>query len=273
MLRAGRASGQEMLLSSRWCRNPVVCAAIALCLLAVIIPRAGRGDGLRISEDFAALEYATEQGSHATLLIEETTVRVARGRAALSLEIPVVGVYGGQVALADEQYAVVGFSSRQPRWGLGDMAVGLDYNIIQNRERMFIVTLSSQLRFPTSPTVLGLGNGEYLLAFGLSAVYGITHQLLAFADVREGWVGILTPIGQHLQTAELGGIYWLTDRFGISSSLVGADYAGRVPASLQLNAGLSFEMLPGVMTSLGGIGGLVGSAPQVGGAVGFSFEI
>jgi hypothetical protein len=236
--------------------------------------RSAFADGLRITEDFSALEYATSEGGHATLLIEETTVRVARGRAALSLEIPVVGIYGGQVALADEQYAVVGTgSSKQPRWGLGDMAAGLDYNIIQNRERMFIVTLSSQLRFPTSPTVLGLGNGEYLLVFGLSAVYGITHQLLAFADVREGWVGILTPIGQHLQTAELGGIYWLTDRLGISSSLVGADYAGRVPASLQLNAGLSFEMLPGVMTSLGGIGGLVGSAPQVGGTVGFSFEI
>lgn len=253
--------------ASVWSR-PGFLAAVVVALAA---PRV-RAEGLRVTESVEGLEFDTANNQRIGLLIEDTTLRVSRGQAGLSLEVPFIGLSGGDVALADESYAVTGGDNRS-RFGLGDMAVGLDYNIIQNRERMFILTLTGSLRFPTSPAVLNLGNGEYLFAAGLSAVYGITRKLLAYADIREGWVGILTPAAQRLEMAQLGGIYWFTDRLGLSSSLMGADYAGRVPPSLQLNAGLSVELFWGIMTNVGAIAGLFGSAPQAGGQLGFSFEI
>jgi len=250
---------------------PLLVAAV-VGLWAAGRPAPARADGLKLGISMEGMRYATPDGQDVDLFYMALTARVSRGRAALTFSVPFVGISGGSVAVEDETFAVTS-GNKQPRFGLGDMAAGLDYNIIQNRERMFIVTLSTSLRIPTASTALSIGSGEYLLGAGISAVYGITRQLLAFADVREGWVGILTPAAQRIQSAELGAIYWLTDKFGVSMSVVGADYAGLVPPSLELNVGISFELLPGFMVNTGGIGGLVGSAPQEGITFGFGFEI
>jgi hypothetical protein len=232
-----------------------------------------RADGLRISESVSGMEYALpDDGQKVDLLVMSTTVRVSRGRAGLSFTVPEVWLSGGSIALADETYAIAQ-GPKGSRFGLGDMSGELDYNLIQNREHMFILTASTTLQFPTASTALDIGTGEYLWGVGLSAAYGITRKLIAFADVREGWVAVLTPLASRLESADLGAIYWLTDKFGVSTSLLGADYAGRAPPSLELNAGVSMELFPGFMVNLGGIGGLAGSAPQFGITLGFGFEI
>ena len=48
---------------------------------------------------------------------------------------------------------------------------------------------------------------------------------------------------------------------------------GPDPASLEFNAGLMIEALPGMMLNLGGGVGVAGSAPQMGGNIGFGFDL
>jgi hypothetical protein len=251
--------------------HPSLLAALLLAGITMS-GRLAQADGLHVSESVSGMEYATPEGQKVDLLVLATTARVSRGRAGLSFTVPEVWISGGSIALADETYAITN-GPRSSRFGLGDMQGQLDYNIIQNREHMFILTASTTLQFPTASTALAIGTGEYVWGVGLSAAYGITRKLIAFADAREGWVAVLTPLAERIQSADLGAVYWLTDKFGVNASLLGADYAGRVPPSLELNAGVSAELFPGFMANLGGIGGLAGSAPQFGLAAGFGFEI
>jgi hypothetical protein len=219
------------------------------------------------------MEYATPDSRETVdLLVLATTVRVSRGRAGLSFTVPEIGITGGSIAIADQTFAITN-GPKGARFGLGDMSTELDYNLIQNREHMFILTLSTTLQFPTASTALAIGTGVYLWGVGLSAAYGITRQLIAFADVREAWVAVLTPIAFRIQSADLGAIYWLTEKFGVTAGLLGADYAGAVPPSLEFNAGVNMELLPGFMLNLGGIGGLIGSAPRFGLSLGFGIEL
>lgn len=245
----------------------------AVAVMCLLWPVGARAEGLRISEGVSVMQYGTPDGKdHVNLLILSTSARVSRGRAGLSFSIPMIGISGGSVAVADETFAVRS-GPKSSRFGMGDMQVGLDYNLIQNREKMFILTLGGTLQFPTADTSLAIGNGAHMMGLGLSAAYGVTRQLIAFADVREGWVGILLPITQRIQTADIGAVYWLTEKFGVTAALQGNDYAGRAPASVELNFGINVELIPGFMVNLGGIGGLAGGAPQFGLSFGFGFEV
>jgi hypothetical protein len=247
--------------------------AVAVVVICALIPGLAFADGLRLGESVSVLQYGIpDKNEHVSLLVLATTARVSRGRAGLSLSVPMVGISGGAVAVQDEAIAVRS-GPKSSRFGLADMQVGLDYNLIQNREKMFILTLGGTIQFPTADSSLAIGNGEHLLGLGLSAAYGLTRKLITFADVREGWVGILLPITQRIQTADLGAVYWLTDKFGVTAAIQGNDYAGRAPASVELNIGINVELLPGMMVNLGGIGGLAGSAPQFGLSFGFGFEV
>lgn len=248
----------------------VFSSALVVCLAAP-----ARADGLRISTGLQALRYATPEGDDVNVYLSSVSARVARGRAGLSFSVPVVGISGGKVALADEHVAVAA-GEKALRWGLGDMAVGLDYNLIQNRQtqHIYIVTLGGTMRFPTAPTSLGIGTGEHLFGLGLSGLYGVTRQLIAFTELRQSWVGVLTPTSTRARWGELGAVYWMTDKLGFTASLLAADYGKRAGASLELNAGVLFELLPGFMMNAGGLGGLAGSgAPRAGGSLGLGFEL
>jgi hypothetical protein len=164
------------------------------------------------------------------------------------------------------------------------MSIGLDYNVIQNRQKMIILTLGGNMRFPTADSGKGLGGGENIGAFGLSGVYGITRQLIAFAELRQTWVGILTPVATRTRLGEFGAVYWLTEKLGLNASLTAIDYGsgearpgnlGSVGgAALELNAGVSFELLPGMMVNAGGLKGLAGANSATGGGnLGFGFEL
>lgn len=238
--------------------------------LLVLLPLTSQAEGLRVGTSLAALRYADEQGRPVNVYFASLGTRVSRGRAGLAFNVPVMGITGGRVALSDENLVVTS-GEAGTRFGLSDMSVGLDYNLVQNRERMFIVTLGGNLRFPTAAP--GLGMGEHLFGLSLSAVYGLTRQLLAYAEARHSWVGVLTPVSARTKSGELGAIWWFTDKLGVSASMTAADYGGRAPASLEFNLGLTLALLPGMSMNLGGIGGLFGGAPQAGGTFGFGFEL
>jgi hypothetical protein len=244
------------------------------CALA-LWPALGVAEGLRIGTGFMGLNYATPEGQSVGFYMATTSARVARGRAGLTLAVPVVGITGGRVALSDERVAVTG-GAAGTRWGLGDMGVGLDYNLIQNRQtkHIYVVTLGGNVRFPTSSTAMQLGTGEHLLGLGLSGVYGFTRQLVGFAELRQSWVGVLTPVAARARWGEVGAVYWLNDKLGVTGSLVAADYGRRAGTSLELNGGVLYELFPGMMMNAGGLGGLLGSgAPRGGGSFGFGFEL
>lgn len=241
-------------------------------LFACLLPLRANADGLRVGTSLAVLNYSVPNSdSTVNLFYSAVSARVARGRAGMTFSVPMMGISGGSVALSDEKIAVTG-GDRRGRFGLGDMSVGLDYNLYQNRAKMIIVTLGGSLRMPSASTALSLGTGEYLLGLGLSGVYGITRKLMAFGDLRQAWVGIMSPVAGRAKTGEVGLMYWYTEKMGISTSLLAADYAGRAATSLELNVGLTYELFPGFMTNVGGIGGLFGGAPR-GISFGFGFEI
>lgn len=196
--------------------------------------------------------------------------RVSRGRAGLSFNVPLMGITGGRVDLSDENIVVSG-GEEGTRFGLSDMSVGLDYNLVQNREQMFVLTLGGNMRFPTAAPSLGVG--EHLFGLSLSAVKGITRQLLTFAEARHSWVGVLTPVHARAMSAELGAIWWFTESLGVTASAVAADYGDRAPASVEMNLGLSIAATPDISMKVGGVGGLFGGAPQAGASFGFGFEL
>ena len=252
-------------------RPSIRLLACALCVWPVV----SLADGLRISTSLQALRYATPEGAPVDFFMSMTSARVARGRAGLTFAVPVVGISGGRVALSDEHVAVTG-GAEGTRWGLGDMGVGLDYNLIQNRRtaHIYVVTLGGNMRFPTSSTAMQLGTGEHLMGLGLSGLYGVTRQLVLFGELRQSWVGVLTPVSTRARWAEIGAVYWFTEKMGVTGSLVAADYGRRAGASLELNGGLLLELFPGMMMNLGGLGGLLGTgAPRGGGSLGFGFEL
>jgi hypothetical protein len=237
-------------------RRQAVSAWIA-CALA-LWPALGVADGLRIGTGFTGLQYATPEGQSVGFFMATTSARVARGRAGLTFAVPVVGISGGRVALSDEHVAVTG-GAAGTRWGLGDMGIGLDYNVIQNRQtkHIYVVTLGGNVRFPTSSTAMQLGTGEHLLGLGLSGVYGFTRQLMGFAELRQSWVGVLTPVAARARWVEVGAVYWFNDKFGVTGSLVAADYGRRAGTTRELNAGILYELIPGMMMNAGGVGGLL----------------
>ncbi len=244
-------------------------------VIALLAPAMASADGLRMNVGLQASRYATAEGTPVDLFLSTTSARVSRGRAGLTFAVPVVGISGGRVALSDERVAVSS-GAAGTRWGLGDMGMGLDYNLIQNRQtkHIYVVTLGGNVRFPTSSTALQLGTGEHLLGLGLSGLYGVTRQLILFAEARQSWVGVLTPVATRARWAELGAVYWFTDTVGVTGSLVAADYGRRAGTSLELNGGLLYQLFPGLMMNLGGVGGLLGTgAPRGGGAIGFGFEL
>lgn len=242
---------------------------VALAATSWSLP--ARAEGLRISTGFGAYRYVDSDGNPVNLFSSSVGARVSRGRAGLSFSVPMMGISGGTVTLSDENMAVKGGTDEGLRFGLGDMSVGLDYNLVQNREQMFFITLGGNLRFPTAAPALGAG--EHLMGLSLSSFYGITRQLFAFAELRQAWVGVLVPTRGRTRSGELGAIYWLTQSLGVTASAVAASYGGRAPASLEFNLGLNVEILPGMMVNLGGLGGLFGGAPQAGGQFGFGFEL
>jgi hypothetical protein len=261
-----------MLLRSR-----PSCALPGLLLLAAVwlLPREARADGLRLGLGAQMARYTTPTGENVDLVLSSLSARVSRGRAGLTLAAPYVGLSGGRIALSDERVAVTSGEAGF-RHGLGDLSVALDYNLLQNRQaaHIYVVTLGGNLRFPTASTALQIGTGEHLLGLGLSGLYGLTRQLLLFAEVRQSWVGVLTPISTRARWGELGVVYWVTEKLGATASLVGADYGQRAGTSLELNAGLLFELFPGMMMNVGGLGGLAGAgAPRAGGSLGFGFEL
>ena len=246
-----------------------------LLVAALLASSRADAEGLRLGLGTQFARYTTPTGENVDLLNSSVSARVSRGRAGLTLAAPYVALSGGRIALSDERLAVTG-GGEGWRHGLGDMSVSLDYNLLQNRQaaHIYVVTLSGSLRFPTASTALQIGTGEHLLGFGLSGLYGLTRQLLLFAEARQSWVGILTPVSARARWGELGVVYWVTEKLGATASLVGADYGQRAGTSLELNAGLLFELLPGMMMNLGGLGGLAGQgAPRAGGSFGFGFEL
>lgn len=249
---------------------------VLVLLVAVGLWRApARADGLRVGVGVQALRYNTPEGDGVNLYMSSVSARVARGRAGLSFAVPILGISGGRVALSDERMAVTS-GEKDLRWGTGDMSVGLDYNVIQNRQtqHIYVVTLGGNIRFPTSSTALQLGTGEHLMGLGLSGLYGVTRQLILFAEARQSWVGVLTPVSTRARWAEAGAVYWFSDKLGVTGSLLAADYGRRAGASLELNGGLLYELFPGMMMNAGGVAGLAGSgAPRGGGSFGFGFEL
>lgn len=251
-------------------------AALGAGLVLAAWSQTARAEGLRVGVQASVLHF-DQNGQTADLLYTQVSARVARGRAGLSFSVPMVALRGGVVATSGEAIAVRPGASEQNqfRFGLGDMSVGLDYNIVQNRERMFIVTLGGLVRFPTAPSDRFLGAGEHTLGLSLSAVYGLTPKLLAFAEVRQAWVGVLTPVQSRARAGELGAVYWFTEKLGLSASTSVTDYGpvSRLEPSWDFNLGLVVEVLPGLNMNLGGLAGLLGPAPQIGGSLGFGFEL
>lgn len=246
-----------------------VCVAVVL-----VLGFAGRAraDGLRVGTSLSAMRFSNN-GTTADLYYLNNYARVSRGQATLAVGAP-LAFTNGTFAVSSDNPVVVGSAQSSPsRFGLGDMMVSLDYNLVQDRQNMFIVTLGGVMRFPTAAA--GLGNGEHLYGFSLSAVYGITRQLMAFADARQMWRGILAPTESQIRMGELGAIYWFTDKFGVTASVIATDYGPklRLPFSVETNLGIAFEAIPGVMMNAGGLAGLTGFAPQMGGMFGFGFEI
>lgn len=239
-------------------------------LLLAAWPRAAAADGLRIGTSLGAFQYRDAEQRSVSVFQGSVGARVSRGRAGMSFTVPVMGVVGGRVELNDQSLVVQG-GEEGTRVGLSDMSVGLDYNLIQNRERMFLLTLGGSMRFPTAAA--GLGVGEHLFGLSLSAVYGITRELLAFAEARHAWVGVLTPVHGRTKSGELGAIWWFTPSLGVTASAIAAGYGDRGEPSLEFNLGLSISSIPGLSMNVGGVGGLFGSAPVGGGSVGFGFEL
>jgi len=246
---------------------------ITALLLTLALPAAA--EGLRVSLGLQGMRYLTAAGAPVDVAVSVVGARVARGRAGLSLSAPLVGVWGGRVAVSDERLAVQE-GDTGGSFGLGDMGVGLDYNLLQNRqtEHIYVLTLGGSLRFPTAPTALGIGTGEHLMGLGLSGVYGLTRQLLLYAEARHAWVGVLVPTVARTLVGELGVVYWLTDKLGLTAGLMAADYGSRGGAGVELNLGAMVEVFPGGMMNFGLSGGLPGGGVPLGGAsLGLGFEL
>ncbi len=255
---------------------------LAFLLAAALVAVDARADGLRIGTSINALQY-----DGATLYVTNVSARVARGRASLTFGVPLLAFSGGgRVVGNGDQLAVVDDGSPPPgamTFGLGDMSMALDYNLIQNREKMFVVALGGNMRFPTTDPQRGLSAGEIVGGLGLSSYYGLTRQLFLFADARQSWAFGNVATSSRLGLLEGGAVYWLTEGLGFTASVVWASYGSmgdgkggtmeRAPSSVEFNAGLLMEALPGMMMNLGGIGGLAGSAPRAGGNLGFGFEL
>lgn len=280
--------------------RPAYSLSMLLACVLVLAGGVARAEGLRITTSFAAMKYdsrvpdaqnspdGTVPDSAAAqepinLYFTTISARVARGRAGLAFSVPIVGVSGGGTLVSsagdtpgvDTSAPPASSAKGEVAFGVGDMSVGLDYNLIQNRQKMFIVTLGGNMRFSTASSNKGIGTGEEVVSVSLSSVYGITRQLLAFAEARQAWagLGVLRTVSTRMRSADLGAVYWITDGFGVTASASAADYAGRIPASFELNAGVMIEALPGLMMNVGGVGGVAGSAPQLGGNIGFGFDL
>lgn len=247
---------------------PLVAFGLALGWFGWIA--SASAEGLNVGISLAAFRYVDTDERPVNVYFASIGTRVSRGRAGLSFNVPLMGITGGRVDLSDEHLVVSG-GEEGTRFGLSDMSVGLDYNLVKNREKTFILTLGGNMRFPTAAP--GLGVGEHLFGLSLSAVKGITRQLLAFSEVRHSWVGVLAPVRARTMSAELGAIWWFTESLGVSASAVGAHYGDRAPASVEMNLGLSIAAVPGISMKVGGVGGLFGGAPQAGGTFGFGFEL
>jgi len=239
---------------------------------ALSAPGRARADGLRLGTSLAALRFGTSDGGAVSLYYLAESARVSRGRAGLAFNVPMMGISGGSVVMSDENIAVRS-GEQTTRFGMGDMSVGLEYNLVQDRRRSLIVTLGGNVRFPTGSTALGLGTGEHLLGLSLSGVYGITRRLLAFAELRHSWVGIVQPLAARTRAAEAGLVYWITDGLGVTASATASDYGTKAPFAVETNLGVTFEALPGVMVNAGALGGVFGASPQGGLTFGFGFEI
>jgi len=248
-------------------------AAAILCVVGcVCVGATASAEGLRVGTSLSAMRFANN-GQVADLYYLNNFARVSRGQASLAVGAPVAFTNGTFAVSSDNPVVVGSGQASAARFGLGDMMVALDYNLVQDRQNMFIVTLGGTMRFPTAAA--GLGNGEHLYGFSLSTVYGITRQLMAFAEFRQMWRGILAPAESQIRMGELGAIYWFTDKFGLTASVSATDYGPklRLPFSVETNLGVAFEAFPGVMMNAGGLAGLSGVAPQMGGMFGFGFEI
>jgi hypothetical protein len=249
-----------------------VAAALLLAVACALLPATAGAEGLRVGFGGAALRFpcSDPQGAPGELLFSSLSARVARGRAGLTLAVP-VALSNADVRSQSDGAVNVGCGGGPLRAGLSDVSVALDYNLVQDRTNLFIVTLGGSARFPTAAA--GLGNGEHVLGLSLSAVYGFTPQLLAFVDLRQSWRAIHAPVARSIRTADAGLVYWFTGRLGVTASVSATDYAGSLPFSVETNVGLMFEALPGMMVNAGGIAGLAGAAPQAGGTFGFGFEL
>lgn len=251
-------------------------AALVVALAGVIAPGFVSAEGLRVGLGGAALRFPCSDpaGIPGDYYFTSISARVSRGRAAMSLGVPLVlsnaPTAAGQTA---DGSPVLGCGTETFTTGQGDMSVGLEYNLVQDPAHMFIVTVGGGLRFPTAAA--GLGNGTHVATLGLSAVYGLTRQLLLYADLRQGWFAVLAPVRTSIRTGELGVVYWFTDKLGLTANVSATDYAGlgNLPFSVDTSVGFMFEAIPGVMMNAGGVAGLAGAAPQGGGTFGFGFEL
>lgn len=245
-------------------------AAFGLFVCWLAWAPAAQAEGLNIGTSLAAYRYKDTLDRPVNVYFASVGARVSRGRAGLSFNVPLMGITGGRVDLSDENLVVSG-GEEGTRFGLSDMSVGLDYNLIKNRKDTFVLTLGGNMRFPTAAPSLGMG--EHLFGLSLSAVKGITRQLLAFSEARHSWVGVLTPVRARTMSLELGAIWWFTETLGVTASAIGAHYGDRAPASIEMNLGLSIAATPDISMRVGGVGGLFGGAPQAGGTFGFGFEL
>lgn len=245
-------------------------AALGLLLCWFAWGQPARAEGLNVGLSLAAYRYKDTLDRPVNVYFTSIGARVSRGRAGLSFNVPLMGITGGRVDLSDENLVVSG-GEEGTRFGLSDMSVGLDYNLLKNREDMFVLTLGGNMRFPTAAPSLGMG--EHLFGLSLSAVKGITRQWLAFSEARHSWVGVLTPVHARAMSLELGVIWWFTETLGLTTSVIGAHYGDRAPASVEMNLGLSIAATPDVSMKVGGVSGLFGGAPQAGANFGFGFEL
>ncbi len=244
-----------------------------------------QASGLNLGVSLTGVHFPGDNGG-VNFFSAGLSARVSRGRAALTLSLPFDSISGGSVLLAPSGEIGPASAGSCP-WhgpdgsckgapaqvGFGDMSATLEYNVIQNRQRMIIVTLSGSVTAATGAT--GLTSGETFLGLGLSGLYGITRQLIAYADLNQVWVGFKAPWSARTLYGEVGAVYWVTKVLGVTAGLKGFDFGKSFGGSvLEWTGGLLYQLFPGMMLNLGGIGGLVGSGgPTAGGSVGFGFEL